>query len=784
MVLPPASLAELAAASVPPAAASVPLFAVQPFLPLVLAALLALPILLAVEVDRVERVLRRLSVVTFGGYVDRTGRKQVERERRLRAAHVPTTYRAYAATTICYAMVGAVVGGILGLYVLWGALRVLAIDEATMREHLPTAVEFLSSLAGLETLTPLQLLGLMLASGLTFGLVSGIVTYYVRWWWPEHVAATRRRTIEATMPQSIAFMYALSRSGMAFPKVLGIMASHRRIYGAAAAEVDVAVRQMDLFGRDMITAIQRMGRRTPSDQFREFAENLASVLQSGRSLAAFLDAQYEDFQEEAEAQQERLLDLVSTLAEAYVTVFVVGPLLLITILVIIGIAGADTLTALQVFIYFLLPVGNFAFILYLDAVTERFGRGETVEALPRVATGLGDVRRAGDAGAAVAGDDGAAGDGSPGADGPAVTDGGESGAARAAGVGSGGGTGSGGGAGRSTARPGPSGGPTGSPTAGDRAERRVANLERLAIHHRLRWLRERLGSPVRTVVERPVAILYVTVPIAVFGTVFRLALADSLSLDVFDDLAIQATLFVVATFAVVFEIHRRRIAAIEAAVPDFLDRLASVNEAGLSVVDSIGRVRRSELGALDPEVDRIWADVQWGADLKTALQRFERRVRTRTISRVVALLSNAMDASGDISRVLRIAASQAKADRRLKRQRRQEMLSYVLVVYISFGVFLVIIAALDAVLIPNLPDASVAPDPGATGQAVPGGMGALEGLGTIDTDAYRLVFFHTALIQGLLSGVVAGQMASGDVRDGAKHAAILMSIAYGAFLVI
>ncbi|AGN02609.1 archaeal flagella assembly protein J [Salinarchaeum sp. Harcht-Bsk1] len=731
----------------------IPLIALRPFIPLAIAGLLALPILLAIGIDRVDRVLRRISVVAFGSYVDRSERKKASRQHRLRAAQFPTTYRAYASTTILYSMVGALVGGILGLYVVWGALKILAIDQERMRALLPTALAPLSNFAGLGTLTPMELLTVMLASGLTFGLLAGLLTYVFRWWWPGHVAATRMRSIEATMPQAIAFMYALSRSGMSFTKVLSIMAAHRRIYGATAAEVDVAVRQMDLFGRDMITAIQRMGRRTPSEQFQEFAENLASVLQSGRNLAGFLDDQYDDFQEEAEAQQEQLLNLISTLAEAYVTVLVAGPLFLITILVIIGIAGANTLTPLQVFVYFLIPIGNLGFILYLDTVTARFGRGERIESLPAVATGLHDIRRA-------------TGDGSS-TRGPTA---GELGAGGA-------GTGTSTAAGGRDAR-------TDGGYAGD-ADRQRANLERLAVHRRIEWLRDRIGAPGRTVVQRPITLLYVTVPIAVFGTLFRLATAGQLTVDVVDDMFIQATLFVVATFAMVFEIHRRRIETIEAAVPDFLDRLASVNEAGLSMIDSIGRVRASDLGALGPEVDRIWADIQWGSDIERALKRFERRVRTRTISRVVALITNAMNASGDVSRVLRIAAAQAKADRRLKRQRKQEMLAYVVVVYVSFGVFLVIIAALDAVLIPNLPEQAITPGGGNPNQpSVTPGMGQLEGLGTIDAEAYTLLFFHTALLQALLSGIVAGQMSSGDIRDGAKHAAILMSVAYMAFLVI
>ncbi len=127
---------------------------------------------------------------------------------------------------------------------------------------------------------------------------------------------------------------------------------------------------MDTFGTDVVTALQTMGRRSPSTQFSEFTENLVSVMQSGHNLSEFLERQYHDFQDEAEAQQESTLETLSTLAEAYVTVLVAGPLFLITILVVIGIAVGDTLDPLQALIYLILPLGNLVFIVCLSMVTD------------------------------------------------------------------------------------------------------------------------------------------------------------------------------------------------------------------------------------------------------------------------------------------------------------------------------------------------------------------------------------------------------------------------------
>jgi flagellar protein FlaJ len=85
------------------------------------------------------------------------------------------------------------------------------------------------------------------------------------------------------------------------------------------------------------------------------------------------------------------------------------------------------------------------------------------------------------------------------------------------------------------------------------------------------------------------------------------------------------------------------------------------------------------------------------------------------------------------------------------------------------------------VLLPSLPDSAVLPE--STGSAGQIGLGGVLGeLGSVNEAAYTLVFFHTTAMQAVFSGLIAGQMSSGSIKDGAKHAAILLSIAYLVFL--
>jgi flagellar protein FlaJ len=147
-------------------------------------------------------------------------------------------------------------------------------------------------------------------------------------------------------------------------------------------------------------------------------------------------------------------------------------------------------------------------------------------------------------------------------------------------------------------------------------------------------------------------------------------------------------------------------------------------------------------------------------------------------SRAVVLVTNAIHASDDVAPVLRIAADEARATWTLRRERRQVMLTYLIVIYISFLVFLGVIAALSVSFIPAIEEASVAGAAAETGSGTGVGTGAgggiVGGLGDIDASAYERLFFHAAAIQAFCSGIVAGQLGEGSAKDGAKHAAILL----------
>jgi len=677
---------------------------------------------------RVDRAVTRLALGLFRERVESEGLNRQQRSRALQSVHAKTTYPVYASLTLLYSAIVGVAGSLIAVRLIEFVLTVLISSEAALRASLPDQLGFLvpTNFAGLSLL---QIFALLLVSGATFGAGGAALTYVVRWYLVTSQSSKREVLIDESIARTIAFIYALSRSGMMFPEIMRTVGANRRAFGESAEEIGVIVKDMDLFGADLVTAMQRIAQRTPSEQFGDFAENFANVLQSGQNVSDYLREQYEQHQSERIANQEQLLELFTALGEGYVAGLVAGPLFFITILVIFGVLAGGILAFLQLIVYLLVPLANVGFIFYLDTISEPL-KSFDAPIQQGVESRSMDVRRVTDPGAAQR----------------VRTDG-------------------------------------GNPHARYDLE---TNRLRFDAYTRFERFQKIVLNPFETVVRDPTMILFVTVPIA--GIIFLVRAwpmffgGVGLQIRVLDDLVIQSGLILVASFAVVQELHSRKIRHMESAIPDFLDRLASTNEAGMTFTESLRRVEKGDLGALDLEVHRLLTDINWGARTERALYRFNERIGSSTIARIVALITNAMMASGHLGPVIRIAADEAREDRRLKQSRRQEMLMYVIIVYLSFIVFLGIAIALKTILIPAMPTSDqlgALTQNSGVGSSLP-----INPVSVAKRGAYTLTLYHAAIIQSVVSGFVAGQMGEGSVLDGAKHVTVMVLIAYVLFLFI
>lgn len=304
-------------------------------------------------------------------------------------------------------------------------------------------------------------------------------------------------------------------------------------------------------------------------------------------------------------------------------------------------------------------------------------------------------------------------------------------------------------------------------------------FKQLARYDRIRSLRAFLRHPLQAFLVDPNRTFYVTVPIAlVYITLAVLATppyADvELLIDVIDDHLIVALLVVLAPFGIFHRSWQKTVMGLEAAIPEFLNRISGINQVGLTLAQAITIIVKADLGILTYEVRKIKRDIDWGASVHDALVRFEERIRTPTIARAVTLITTASRMTGDIGEVLNIAARDAAMSETLKRERQAEMFIYVAIVYLVFTVFIFVVAVIQAQFLSVLAGVDT---------VAAGGMHGGMSFGKTSIATFERLLFHACLIQALFSGLIAGEMGEGSIRAGVKHAAAMVFIAFVIFTV-
>ena len=302
-----------------------------------------------------------------------------------------------------------------------------------------------------------------------------------------------------------------------------------------------------------------------------------------------------------------------------------------------------------------------------------------------------------------------------------------------------------------------------------------------------RDLRSRLRDPVKSVFRRPALSLVATVPAAavVLAGVVLTGVAEP-SVEAFLSSPLRTTSrlvlvpagVVVLPYTVLYERRRKEKIEIRRRLPNFLSILSNANETGMSLTESLNLVVRQTTGRLADEMRTARNDMYWNGDVSNALSRTANRVRVPSVSRVLKLIKEANRLSGDTSRVLTVAARDARTQERLSRNRYQNISSYVTVIVVGFLVYLFVVALLDAFYVQRVVEAAEATAPAEGAPETP------ISLAQVPAEQVRLAYFHSALVQAVCAGGISGKILRNDARSGLKYTVFMVALTVVVFGVV
>lgn len=250
------------------------------------------------------------SYMAFGRWTERTSEKERKALQR-RLLQADWTMRAGAFTAALW------MGSLLMF--LWGAI-----------------MGFLLALV-----LPAKPPGAFVMLPLLVGLFLGGMAYTLAPLLLRNAGIERSKDIDANLPHGLGYMLALANAGLP-PREVWASLGRAEVFGALAVEAQRIVRDLDVFGYDLLSALRSAQERTPSKRFQEFLQGAISAFQSGVELESYLRHKGEQYQREEIEDQLKTIETMGLMAEAFLVVVVAAPLFLIILLTVMSINRGRT----------------------------------------------------------------------------------------------------------------------------------------------------------------------------------------------------------------------------------------------------------------------------------------------------------------------------------------------------------------------------------------------------------------------------------------------------------
>jgi archaeal flagellar protein FlaJ len=537
----------------------------------------------------------------------------------------------------------------------------------------------------LFTFIPPTLFWILLFTGMVPGM------YLFQLYYPVIIARGRKTRIDLELSYAVSYMQALSTTMSPF-EVIHRIYEEKTMFGEVSCEFGQIVRDVELFGDDLITAMRNLQQTTPSPLMKDLLNDLGMVFESGGDFTAYLSSKTNYFHEQAHRELDLVLKTIEIMAEVYVSAFVAGPIALIIMIVAQGMTSRGTMAWLLPFMYICIPAGAILMIWILSLMLPPENLEITRHGIPEYDPGAGvpvqDICN-----------------------------------------------------------------------AEDREFLRYieAKKKRFRIYDQVR-------HPFRTYISH---YTYGIIAGCTCAGLFAILLVTGWFGNVFPKNASEAGACILvigfmAPVSLAYEGRRWYVTSIEEHIPEFLRELSDMKDIGLTLPDAIQRIASAKLGLLSSELSHVSRDVGSGAYVNYALVRMEERIGLISVKRAISLLVKASEITADLSQIFLIAITDFEHYLKMKRERSNTAIVYVMIIYLSFGIYLYTAFQLNGPFMSSFTTYN------------------------LNFDIARNItnMFRIGIILGLFSGIMAGQFSSNSILAGFKHSIVLLAAAIAMFVFI
>ena len=264
-------------------------------------------------------------------------------DKSIKQAMMPIPFEVYVSSMIFFSMIAGVCGIIMGFV----ASQFINIQPASVGFLLPLIT------------------GLMLF-GMTFGVLKIIPAFRVK---------NRAAKLSEEIPHFIGYMSTLATSGLSLEGIFKAIAKEETNEDIVK-DARFIVRNIDILGMDLITAIKDLISRTPVGSYSELLDGAIVTVSTGGDLKEYFNATAKVQLAEKKMLLQKTTEALGSVAEIYTILLIVFPLLAIIMLSIMGImspslGGFDLITLMNILTFGVIPLCGILMLIMMDTMVPK-----------------------------------------------------------------------------------------------------------------------------------------------------------------------------------------------------------------------------------------------------------------------------------------------------------------------------------------------------------------------------------------------------------------------------
>ena len=196
----------------------------------------------------------------------------------------------------------------------------------------------LTFIASFFLVAGLMVIGTSVLSVFWIPFVSPILTFAIMYYYPSAEKSSLAKNIDQELPFAVIHMSSIAGSGIEPSKIFQIIGLSKE-YPYLRREIRKIINQLNIYGYDLVTALNNVSKNTPSERLAELLNGLSTTIHSGGGLPEFFNQRSETLLATYRLDREKYTKTAETFMDIYISLVIATPIILILLLVMIGVSG-------------------------------------------------------------------------------------------------------------------------------------------------------------------------------------------------------------------------------------------------------------------------------------------------------------------------------------------------------------------------------------------------------------------------------------------------------------